>query len=89
MRKKVGSIVLPKKSITLHYYVFGNRKGGFGVQILQCCGEQIMQNEIKSHLTRDWLSARNFARLLAKGAVFPYNLSEICEDYQFEMLIGD
>ena len=89
MKKNVGSILLPKNGTTLRYYVFGSRKKGFGVQIMRCYGEQVVQSEISSHLTYDWPSARDFAHSLARGAVFPDSLKEICEDYRFGMSIAD
>jgi hypothetical protein len=86
-KSSVGSIIFPRSGTALHYYVFGSAKSGFGVQIVQYCGEQVLQSKFRSHLTCDWLSARNFAHTLARGAVFPDNLDEICEDYQFNRLI--
>jgi hypothetical protein len=88
MKKSVGRVFFPNSGTTLKYFVFGSEQSGFGVQILQCQGEQVVQNEVRGHLTHDWMSAHNFAHSLARGAVFPDNLDEICEDYQFSSLIN-
>lgn len=87
MKKKAGSVLLPKKGMSLQYYVFGNGKEGFGIQIIQYRGEHVLQNKVECRLTHDFLSAYKFAHSLARGAVFPDNLSEICEDYKLSLLI--
>ena len=88
MKKDVGKVLLPKDGTVLLYYVIGSMEGWFGVQIIQCHGDQILQNAARSHLTKDWKSARNFAHSLARGVVFPDSLNEVCDDYEYELLCG-
>lgn len=76
MRKCVGNIELCGSN--LKYYVFGSRNTGFGVEIIVTRVEKA--DQIVSH---DLEMAMNLAQQLQRGSVFPTNLSEIIEDFQF------
>ena len=76
MRKCVGNIELCGSN--LKYYVFGSRSTGFGVEIIVTRVEKA--DQLVSH---DLGMAMNLAQQLQKGSVFPTNLSEIIEDFQF------
>lgn len=86
MKKDVGKVLLPRDGTTLRYYVFGSMERGFGVQIIQSQGDQVLHNAARGNLTKDWQSAHNFGRTLARGVVFPDNLNEVCDDFELELL---
>ncbi|MDF1493641.1 hypothetical protein [Caproiciproducens sp. CPB-2] len=77
MRRCVGNIELCGNS--LKYYVYGSRSTGFGVEITVTRVEKA--DQIVSH---DLGTAMSVAQQLQRGSVFPTNLSEIIEDFQFE-----
>ena len=77
MRKCVGNIKLCGNQ--LKYYVFGSRSSGFGVEIIETRVEKADQL-----VSQDLGTAMSVAEQLQKGSVFPTNLSEIIEDFQFE-----
>jgi hypothetical protein len=62
----------------LNYYVFGNRNEGFWVEIRETCIEKTDHAVSKS-----FKKALDLARKLYHGSVFPANLCEILEDYEF------
>lgn len=74
MTKFVGSADIPGK--VLKYYVFGNRKSGFGVRI--CSGEETSEQLFSRNLSETLALAEQLKRC----TVFPFNLSEIIEDMQ-------
>lgn len=78
MKKCVGIIELCGNH--LKYYVFGSRSTGFGVEIVKTRVEKA--DQLVSH---DLGTAMNVAEQLQRGSVFPTNLSEIVEDFQFNV----
>jgi hypothetical protein len=76
MRRCVGYIELHGKR--LKYYVYGNRSEGFGVEIAETYVEKTERTVFRS-----FEAARNLAKKMQNGSVFPANLSEILEDYRF------
>lgn len=78
MKRCIGNIELCGSS--LKYYVFGSRSTGFGIEITVTRVEKAEQ--IVSH---DLGTVMEVAQQLQKGSVFPTNLSEIIEDFQFRV----
>lgn len=76
MRKCVGYVRLPGKR--LNYYVIGNNTLGYGVQITETCVEKA-ERIVCDNLNE----AINLAQELHRCSVFPSNLTEIVEDYQY------
>ncbi len=76
MRRCVGYIEYQGKR--LKYYVFGNRNEGFWVEISETCIEKT-DHAVSKSLKK----ALDLARQLRNGSVFPANLCEILEDYEF------
>jgi hypothetical protein len=76
MRKCVGCVKLPGRRLT--YYVIGNRTLGYGVQITETCVEKA-ERIVCDNLTE----AIDLAQELHRCSVFPSNLTEIVEDYQY------
>lgn len=76
MRRCVGYIEFKGK--LLRYYVFGNRNKGFGVEITETCIEKTDRPVSKS-----LKKALELAKKMRNGTVFPANLCEILEDYEF------
>ncbi len=77
MKKCVGYIELEGKR--LKYYVYGNRSVGFGVEITETYIEKT-----DSMISRSFETACNLAKKMQRGSVFPANLNEILEDYQYK-----
>lgn len=76
MRRCVGYMEYQGKR--LKYYVFGNRYEGFGVEITET------RIEKSDHVvSNSFEKALNLAKKLRNGSVFPANLCEILEDYEF------
>ncbi|HEX3039440.1 MAG TPA: DUF6514 family protein [Caproiciproducens sp.] len=76
MRQCVGYLEYHGKR--LKYYVFGNRNEGFGVEITET------RIEKADHVvSNSFEKALDLAKKLRNGSVFPANLCEILEDYQF------
>lgn len=76
MRKCVGNIELQGRR--LDYYVFGSQKAGYGIEITETCIEKADQI-VSSSLDKALLLAQE----LQRGSVFPANLNEIVEDFQY------
>lgn len=75
MRKCVGNVAFEGKR--LQYYVFGNLKTGFGIEIVET------KIERANHLVSGRLEpALNLAKKIRRGTVFPENLNEILEDFE-------
>ncbi len=77
MKKCVGNIELPGRR--LDYYVYGSHKSGYGIEIKETCTE-IAEQIVSCNLEK----AVYLAQKLQHGSVFPANLSEIVEDFQYE-----
>lgn len=77
MVKFLGSADVP--GIVLKYFVFGTRRSGYSIRILNRDGE--CANQFVSQNLEEVLSLGD---KLKHGAVFPQNLSEILEDLQYE-----
>ena len=77
MKRCVGYIELQGKR--LKYYVFGNRRDGFGVEITETNFEQADQM-----VTQSLETALSLAQQLRRNSVFPANLNEILEDLDFK-----
>ena len=76
MRKCVGNIELNGKR--LDYYVFGSQKVGYGVEITETYMEKA------DHIVSPSLEkALILAQELQHGSVFPANLNEIIEDFEY------
>lgn len=75
MRKCVGNIAFEGKR--LQYYVFGNSKTGFGIEIVETKIERA--NQLVSGGLEPALS---LAKKLRRRTVFPENLNEIVEDFE-------
>lgn len=77
MIKYVGCADLP--GICLKYYVFGDRRKGYGIKITQRESESTGQ-----YVSRNLLKVLNLANQLCRCKVFPTNLCEILEDLNYE-----
>lgn len=77
MIKYVGCADMP--GICLKYYVFGNRREGYGIKITQTESESTNQ-----YVSRNLLKVLNLASQLCRCKVFPANLCEILEDLNYE-----
>ena len=82
MTKYIGRAEIP--GFCLKYYVLGNHKNGYFIQIIQPDAENSCQ-----YVGRNLLKTLDLAHKLQKGAVFPQNLCEIMEDLQFEACGGN
>lgn len=76
MVKFVGTVDVP--GILLQYYVFGNRKSGYGIRISQLNGETVQQ-----YISRNLFKVLALAEQMRRCSVFPLNLCEIIDDLQF------
>jgi len=76
MRRCVGYVESHGKR--LKYYVFGNRRDGFGVEITETYVE-----EAEQVVTQSLDIAMSLAQQLRRGSVFPANLTEILEDLDY------
>ena len=75
MIKCIGSAELP--GVYLRYYVFGNRRSGYGIRIAKA------NEECTQYVSKNLLKVLDLARKLRRCTVFPYNLREIIDDLQF------
>lgn len=77
MTKHIGDIYLPNAN--LHYYLFGNSKDGYCVEITACKCERAC-----GFVSSDLLSAQRCAYKLYRAAAFPSNLNDYLEDFKFD-----
>lgn len=73
MFRFVGCADLP--GICLKYYVYGNRRTGYGIKIIRS-GEDFQRHLV----SRNLLQVLSLASQLRRCDVFPENLCEILED---------
>lgn len=79
MFRFAGSAEIP--GIHLKYYVFGNRRKGYGIKI-SCSDGEVSVHFVSRNLFRVLTLADQFRRC----KVFPENLCEILEDLRY---VGD
>ncbi|MFU0831872.1 MAG: Retrotransposon protein [Oscillospiraceae bacterium] len=77
MFRFVGCADMP--GICLKYYVFGDRKTGYGIKIVRSGDDYTDQI-----VSRNLLRVLNLAHQLCRCQVFPENLSEIIEDMLYD-----
>ena len=65
--------------ICLKYYVFGNRRKGYGIKISRMEAESVNR-----YVSRNLLQVLCLANQLCRCRVFPTNLCEILEDLNYE-----
>ena len=82
MVKYVGSIEFP--GFCLRYFVYGNLKIGYGIRIRSVSGETAC-----CIVSRDLQKVFDLARRLMRCSVFPENLLEIIDDFQYDCLPVD
>lgn len=75
----IGCVDCPE--ICLKYYVVGNRKNGYDIQIIDRNGENS-----KAYASRNLQKALNLARCFRHFSVTPVNLHEIMEDLTFQAM---
>lgn len=76
MVRFLGSAALP--GVCLKYYVFGNRREGYGIRVLEGTGECANQ-----YVSRKLSDVLDLAYQLRRCSVFPDNLGEILEDLRY------
>lgn len=77
MIKYIGSSEVP--GVFLRYYVFGDRKNGYSIQITERNDEKSCQ-----YVSRNLFQVLELADKLRRNSVFPCNLGEIMEDLQYD-----
>ena len=78
-RECIGTISLPKKGIKLRYFLIFSRSQGYGLEVEQE-EESIVICERCTHISDDKQFVLALGRKIARGIVFPADLSEIVED---------
>ncbi len=82
MVKYIGCMECP--GFVVKYYVYGNLQTGYGVRICSMSGETA-----RCMVSRDLLKVFDLARRLMRCVVFPGNLKEIIDDFQYDCLPVD
>lgn len=77
MIKYVGCADMP--GICLKYYVFGNRRKGYGIKIIRT-----EEESVGLYVSRNLLRVLDLANQLCRCKVFPSNLCEILEDMNYD-----
>ncbi|MCI9575732.1 MAG: hypothetical protein HFJ84_03470 [Clostridiales bacterium] len=72
-----------EEAVTLRYYLFGNRKEGYGVEIIKVTEDGSILDSARQRVTHRIKEASEFARALAHGIVFPGSLEEIVPEWNF------
>lgn len=84
MRKYIGAeVVCGDTEFCLKYYIFGERKIGYGIGIAKFSDGKQIERVTVAGITRNLFEIRKLAVQLAKGQVFPVSLSEIVYDYLY------
>ena len=83
MRKQIGSVRVMQEAVTLRYYPFGNRKEGYGVEIIEIAEDGSILDDARQTITHRIKAALEFTRALVHGVVFPRNLEEIVLEWNF------
>lgn len=80
-RSRIGTIQLPTQNITLKYYVFGCRKDGYGLEIIQETNGVITQ-ECCANISKSQQAVRALGDAVLRGVVFPGYLSELVAEWE-------
>ncbi|MVB09595.1 hypothetical protein CAFE_02520 [Caprobacter fermentans] len=77
MFRFIGCADIP--GVCLKYYVFGNRRKGYGIKILRSDNDYTDQ-----YVSRNLLRVLDLASQFCRCKVFPENLCEIIDDLKYD-----
>lgn len=80
-RDRIGTIQLPAYGITLHYFIVGCRKEGYGIEIIQD-ENGVITRECCAGITRRRQAVRDLGNAVLRGVVLPGYLKELVVEWE-------
>lgn len=81
MKRRVGVVRLPEEKIVLEYHLFGSRKEGYGLEVVEKAGGKT-KRECCEKITRNRRKIQSLCAAVIRGVVFPGFLTEIVAEWE-------
>ena len=81
MRRRIGTVRLAEEKVILVYYLFGSRKDGYGLEVVEKAGGKT-KRECCEKITRNRRKIQSLSAAVIRGVVFPGFLAEIVAEWE-------